>query len=336
MVGANSQQSRPTKIVIIPTVIIPKKHHHEPLLKKRGRARMAEKVKKRTEAAAAHIEELAREAMKDAGMECCTMEELYQNAVKDDKTMAKYLQCWARVCERHKRPDLHISAMIALSHWEDLAQLWGWHHAPDEKTQATFDLSAPGRKGKNTLDYTAPGKEFSLMGTEMLHMCWTWLNDCVYSGVHITRLDWEYHLMKGIQMLGGMTGKGDPEKRILAMLVCLILSAASTDFSCIGATIRLHEKGLLDIEKLIAASDEEIQSCIAEGGIGVKRTQYLRNAFTMIRDKFNGKVPRTVEELVLLPGVGRKTAVLLLNEGVGLFVGIGTDKHVCTVSHGLG
>lgn len=55
-----------------------------------------------------------------------------------------------------------------------------------------------------------------------------------------------------------------------------------------------------------------------------------------MKDQFNGIIPTTVADLTKLPGVGRKTAILLLNEGYGFFAGIGTDIHVCHVAEALG
>ena len=45
--------------------------------------------------------------------------------------------------------------------------------------------------------------------------------------------------------------------------------------------------------------------------------------------KVQGIVPTTIDELTTLPGVGQKTAILVLNNAYGLFAGIGCDKHVC-------
>ena len=56
----------------------------------------------------------------------------------------------------------------------------------------------------------------------------------------------------------------------------------------------------------------------------------------MIRDRYERTVPTTVDELKTLPGVGPKTAILVMNEAYGLYAGIGTDKHVCYGADALG
>ena len=121
------------------------------------------------------------------------------------------------------------------------------------------------------------------------------------------------------------------------MLVCLILSAASTDASCINSTRELHKAHLLDsVDALADASVEKIRECIRKGGIHKTRAKYLKRAFCMLRDKYSAIVPTKVDDLITLPGVGRKTAILVLNEAYGFFSGIGTDKHVCHGAEALG
>jgi endonuclease-3 len=56
----------------------------------------------------------------------------------------------------------------------------------------------------------------------------------------------------------------------------------------------------------------------------------------MLIDEFNGKVPQTMEELVRLPGVGRKTANIILNRAFGIVEGIAVDTHVFRISRRLG
>ena len=64
--------------------------------------------------------------------------------------------------------------------------------------------------------------------------------------------------------------------------------------------------------------------------------RYLQNTFLRLRNDFSGIVPTTVDDLITLPGVGRKTAILVLNKAYGFFSGIGTDIHVCNVAGALG
>ena len=173
------------------------------------------------------------------------------------------------------------------------------------------------------------------MALQVFNMMNVLLVECSCQGVHIIRSNWEYYLMDELGIL--QDEDIDSQLRIRAMLVCLILSAASTDIACIKSTGKLKAAKLLDtVDALADASVEDIKACILEVGIQNNRAVFLKQAFCKLRDEFTGIVPTTVRTLMSLPGVGRKTAILLLNEGYGFFAGIGTDKHVCDVAEGLG
>jgi endonuclease III len=90
------------------------------------------------------------------------------------------------------------------------------------------------------------------------------------------------------------------------------------------------------VDSIADAPLRDIKECIKECGIHNRRAEYLKEGFDLIRKRHNGMVPASMEALTKLPGVGRKTATLLLNEGFGFYAGIGTDKHVCNVSLALG
>ncbi|MEM3281695.1 MAG: endonuclease III [Candidatus Micrarchaeaceae archaeon] len=73
-------------------------------------------------------------------------------------------------------------------------------------------------------------------------------------------------------------------------------------------------------------------------GLNYYRTKArnLRNAARIILKDFGGEVPRTISELITLPGIGRKVANVILNEGYGITEGIAVDTHCITVSNRLG
>ena len=78
----------------------------------------------------------------------------------------------------------------------------------------------------------------------------------------------------------------DPQLRIRAMLVCLILSAASTDIACIKSTGKLKAVKLLDtVDALADASVEDIKACILEVGIQNNWAVFLKQAFCKLRDE---------------------------------------------------
>jgi endonuclease III len=82
--------------------------------------------------------------------------------------------------------------------------------------------------------------------------------------------------MDGIGLLMVEGGSFDPQLKIFAMLVCLILSAASTDSSCIEGTIMLHKAKLLTVNAMADAAPEVIMECIKKGGIHMKRAVFLK------------------------------------------------------------
>ena len=129
---------------------------------------------------------------------------------------------------------------------------------------------------------------------------------------------------------------GDDELRRLAMLVCLILSAATSDRSCIESTGKLYRAGLLNVHKLAEGKLEEIKKHISKCGIQHKRAEHLVGMAVRLIELHDGRVPSNLEDLMNINGVGRKTAVLMRNEAFGFFSGIGTDKHVKEMSIALG
>ena len=66
------------------------------------------------------------------------------------------------------------------------------------------------------------------------------------------------------------------------------------------------------------------------------KAKYLRGSAKILVDRFNGRVPRTIPELMELQGVGRKVANVILNEGFGIDEGIAVDTHCGRVSRRLG
>lgn len=66
------------------------------------------------------------------------------------------------------------------------------------------------------------------------------------------------------------------------------------------------------------------------------KARNLKASAQMINNRFNGRIPRTMDELMELPGVGRKVANVMLNEGFGIYEGIAVDTHCAVVSRRLG
>ncbi|MFX1510698.1 MAG: endonuclease III [Promethearchaeota archaeon] len=118
-------------------------------------------------------------------------------------------------------------------------------------------------------------------------------------------------------------------------LVATMLSAQSTDIQVNQVTKELFKK--YQTPQDVAFADPlELQQDIFKVGYYRQKTKYLQAACQMIIEEFDGKVPKTMDELVRLPGVGRKTANIILHRAFGRVVGIAVDTHVFRISRRLG
>lgn len=123
----------------------------------------------------------------------------------------------------------------------------------------------------------------------------------------------------------------------LATLVSLMLSSQTKDPVTAEAVYNLQRTlpdGLC-LKSLLEADDETISSCIAKVGFWRRKTGYLKSAARILKDDFQGDLPRTVDELCSLPGVGPKMAFLALSS-MGIQIGIGVDTHVHRLTNRLG
>jgi endonuclease-3 len=79
-----------------------------------------------------------------------------------------------------------------------------------------------------------------------------------------------------------------------------------------------------------------LEEIIKSTGFFRQKARSLKNAATIMRDRFEGQVPRTLEELMTLPGAARKTANVVLGTAYGLAFGVVVDTHVQRLSLRLG
>lgn len=118
-------------------------------------------------------------------------------------------------------------------------------------------------------------------------------------------------------------------------LVATMLSAQSTDVQVNQVTKKLFKK--YRTPKDFATVDPiQLQQDIFKVGYYRQKTKHLQATCHILIDEFDGKVPRTMEELVSLPGVGRKTANIILHRAFGIVEGIAVDTHVFRISKRLG
>lgn len=117
------------------------------------------------------------------------------------------------------------------------------------------------------------------------------------------------------------------------LLIAVILSAQATDVSVNKATPALFA-AYPTPTALAQAPLEDIQAKIKTIGLYRNKSKNIKACAQMLLDQFGGKVPETREELVLLPGVGRKTANVVLGDAFGI-PAIAVDTHVERVSKRL-
>jgi endonuclease-3 len=121
----------------------------------------------------------------------------------------------------------------------------------------------------------------------------------------------------------------------LELLVATILSAQSTDKTVNVVTKSLFSK--YRTAKDYANADlKELEQDIRSTGFYHNKAKNIQNAAKVLVEKYDSKVPKTMEELVTLPGVGRKTANIVLGSGYGVTEGIAVDTHVARLSFRLG
>lgn len=118
------------------------------------------------------------------------------------------------------------------------------------------------------------------------------------------------------------------------LLVATVLSAQSTDVRVNAVTPKLFDE-FPDAEALAVASQERVESIIRPVGMYRNKAAALVGLSQMIVDEHAGAVPDTLEQLVALPGVGRKTANVVLGNAFDV-PGITPDTHVMRVSNRLG
>lgn len=119
------------------------------------------------------------------------------------------------------------------------------------------------------------------------------------------------------------------------LLVAVELSAQCTDVMVNKVTPDLF-KEYPTAEAMANASIEGIERLIYSTGFYHNKAKNLKAAAEMIVKEFGGVVPRTMQELIRVPGVARKTANVVLGNAYGIVEGIAVDTHVYRVSRRLG
>lgn len=118
------------------------------------------------------------------------------------------------------------------------------------------------------------------------------------------------------------------------LLIAVVLSAQATDVGVNKATPALFKVANTP-EEIIKLGEDNLKKYIKTIGLYNSKAKNIINASKMLVEKFNGKLPETREALETLPGVGRKTANVILNSWLGKPY-IGVDTHVFRVANRTG
>ncbi len=117
------------------------------------------------------------------------------------------------------------------------------------------------------------------------------------------------------------------------LAVAVVLSAQTTDAAVNKVTPQLFER-YLDPASLAQAPLSEIESCIQRIGLYRNKARSIQGLARELVERFDGEMPQTMEELITLPGVGRKSANVILSVCFGV-PAIAVDTHVERVSKRL-
>src|SRR5437588_7921969 len=125
------------------------------------------------------------------------------------------------------------------------------------------------------------------------------------------------------------------QAKAFALLIATILSGQCTDARVNVVTADLFRK-YRKPDDYLKVPETELQQDIRTTGFFRNKTRSIQGACKMLVEEFNGEVPKTMEDLLRLPGVARKTANVVLGVAYGIAAGIVVDTHVTRLSRRLG
>ncbi|EME50318.1 hypothetical protein DOTSEDRAFT_68994 [Dothistroma septosporum NZE10] len=126
-----------------------------------------------------------------------------------------------------------------------------------------------------------------------------------------------------------------PRDQRLQTLVSLMLSSQTKDTVTAAAIRNMQENlpGGFTLQSLIDVSPEDLNNLISKVGFHNNKTKFLKSVAVILREKFDGDIPDTIEGLISLPGVGPKMAYLCMSAAWGRDEGIGVDVHVHRITN---
>ncbi|XP_059718106.1 endonuclease III-like protein 1 isoform X2 [Haemorhous mexicanus] len=125
-----------------------------------------------------------------------------------------------------------------------------------------------------------------------------------------------------------------PEVMRYQVLLALMLSSQTKDQVTSAAMLRLRRRGLT-VDSVLQMDDESLGQIIYPVGFWRNKVKYIKQTTAILKQKYGGDIPSTVEELVQLPGVGPKMAHLAMHIAWDSVAGIAVDTHVHRISNRL-
>jgi endonuclease-3 len=141
-------------------------------------------------------------------------------------------------------------------------------------------------------------------------------------------------ILNALDVLFPQAGCALRHENAFQLLVATILSAQCTDERVNKVTPGLFHKYPTP-QEYVGLPQKELEQEIRSTGFFRNKARSIIGAATKIVQDYGGKVPRTMEELLTLPGVARKTANVVLGTAYGIASGIVVDTHVFRISHRL-
>lgn len=138
---------------------------------------------------------------------------------------------------------------------------------------------------------------------------------------------------KAAQLVAGLKKLYPEAKTVLRhtnpweLYIAVVLSAQTTDKKVNEVTERLFKK-YKTLDDYVNADPEEFEQAIKSVNFYRNKAKSILKAARIVKEQFGGEVPRTMEELRTLPGVGRKTANVIQAQAYGVAEGIAVDTHV--------
>lgn len=141
--------------------------------------------------------------------------------------------------------------------------------------------------------------------------------------------------LKALRALFPSAGMMLAYKNDWELMVAVQLSAQCTDKKVNQVTPALFAR-FPKLDDYVAADPHEFEQLIYQTGFFRAKTKNILAAAKMVKHEFHGKLPKTMDEMLAIPGVGRKTASVVLGNAYGVSEGIAVDTHVKRLSRVLG